>query len=149
VTWEAERRYGGGQAAPDVVFVRKPTLELNPTFDADAVRRAFEEDPASAAAEYGAEFRADVEGFVAQEAVDAAVVPGRLELPAVAGVAYRGFLDFAGGKKGGDSAALALAHAEDRGGRSVVVLDVLREVRPPFSPERTCREFAATLRAYG
>lgn len=42
-----------------------------------------------------------------------------------------------------------MAHAEDRGGRRVAVLDLVREVRPPFSPEEVCREFAREMRRYG
>jgi hypothetical protein len=44
---------------------------------------------------------------------------------------------------------LAIAHkldSEDRTGK--VVLDVVREVKPPFSPEAVVREFAAVLQAY-
>jgi hypothetical protein len=40
---------------------------------------------------------------------------------------------------------LAIAHRED----SRVVLDVVRERRPPFSPEAVVTEFADTLRTYG
>jgi hypothetical protein len=67
--------------------------------------------------------------------------------PAV-GVTYRAFLDFAGGN-GGDSATVAIAHHERRETGDVAVLDCLREVRPPFSPEAVCQEFAEVCRAYG
>ena len=60
---------------------------------------------------------------------------------------YRGFTDPSGGS-GGDSFTLAIAHAEVRGGARVAVLDVVREQRPPFSPEATVAEFARVLRAY-
>ncbi len=40
---------------------------------------------------------------------------------------------------------LAIAHLS--GG--IAVLDAIREVRPPFSPESVVTEFAAMLRAYG
>lgn len=113
------------------------------------MEKAYAEDPASAAAEFGAQFRSDVESFISREAIDAVVVPGRYELPRVAGVRYWGFHDQAGGGVGGDSAVQAIAHAEQRDGRIVAVLDVLREVRPPFSPEQVCADFAATFRAYG
>lgn len=148
VLWSAWQKYHG-QPDGAAVFVQAATLELNPTFDASAVERAYGEDPASAGAEFGALFRSDVESFVSREALDAVVVPGRLECPRVAGVSYTGFLDFAGGAIGGDSAALGIAHAEPRNGRTCAVLDVIRETRPPFSPEQVCAEFAATLSAYG
>jgi hypothetical protein len=132
----------------DVVFVQASTLEMNPTFDKRAIERAYENDPSSAAAEYGGRFRSDVEGFVSREAVGGVVVPGRLELPFREGITYHGFLDFAGGAVGGDSAVAAVAHAEEREGRTIAVLDVVREVRPPFSPEEVCAEFARTLQRY-
>ena len=148
VLWAAWQKYHG---KPDgsAVFVQASTSALNPTFDSDAIATAYEEDPASAAAEFGGEFRTDVESFVSREAVDAVVVTGRIELPRVAGVSYRGFLDFAGGAIGGDSAVLAIAHHETRKDRTIAVLDLVREVRPPFSPETVCAEFAGTFGAYG
>jgi hypothetical protein len=39
---------------------------------------------------------------------------------------------------------LAIAHAE----RGVAVLDAVREVRPPFSPEQVVADFAALLKTY-
>ncbi len=139
--WRAWQRYHG-QPDGEVVFVQAETLALNPTFDQHAIERAYEEDPASAAAEYGAQFRTDVETFVAREAVEACVVPERRELPP-AGHRYTAFVDPSGGSQ--DSMTLAIAHREE--GR--VVLDLLRERRPPFSPEAVVREFVETLRAYG
>ncbi|MEO5896885.1 MAG: hypothetical protein ABIS06_14405 [Vicinamibacterales bacterium] len=148
VLWSAwQKHHAHGDEA--VVVVQAPTLDLNPTFDPKAVARAYSDDAASAAAEYEAQFRSDVEGFISREAVDAVVVPRRLELPRVAGVIYGGFLDFAGGALGGDSATLGIAHEETRDSRRIVVLDLSREVRPPFSPEQVCAEFATTLHAYG
>lgn len=146
IVWEAHRRAQKPQDG-HVVYVQAPTLDLNPTFDRAAVERALEEDPAGAAAEYLAEFRSDVECFVTVEAVDGCTVPGRLELPPVEGVTYTGFVDFAGGS-GQDSATLAIAHAEDRDGQRVAVLDAVRETRPPFSPEQVAADFAAQLKRY-
>jgi hypothetical protein len=148
VLWTAWQKF---HDQPDgaVVCVQATTLDLNPTFDPAAVAAAYVEDPASAAAEFGGQFRSDVESFVSREAIDAVVVLDRLELPRVAGVSYSGFLDFAGGAIGGDSAVLGIAHAETRDGRAIAILDLVRERRPPFSPEQVCAEFADTLKTYG
>ena len=135
-------------AVDGVVLVQAPTLDLNPTFDAAAVATAYAEDEAAARAEYGAEFRTDVETFVSREVVEACVVPGRHELLPRRDVEHRAFCDPAGGS-GGDSFTLAIAHAEVSGDRRVAVVDLLREVKPPFSPSATVAEFAALLRAYG
>ena len=119
---------------------------LNPSLPQKIVDRAFEKDAASASAEYGAEFRTDLESFISPEAVDGATFPGRLELPPVRDVSsYRGFVDPAGGGGGGDSMTMAIAHREDE----AVILDLVRERKPPFSPDEVVKDFAATLAQYG
>ena len=147
VLYSAWQKYHDKQSA-NVVLVQASTLDLNPTFDRGAIDTAYAEDPASAAAEYGAQFRSDVESFIGREVLDAAVVAGRFELAPVAGIPYEAFLDFSGGG-GADSATLAIAHDEREGDIGVSVLDALREVRPPFSPEQVCADFAALLTSYG
>lgn len=121
---------------------------MNPTFDKREIERAYREDPIAAAAEYGAEFRTDVESFISRDAIMACVPIGERELPPMRGTRYRAFLDFAGGS-GTDSATLAIAHDErDEHGVTIAVLDVIRERKPPFSPEDVCIEFAQTCKAY-
>jgi hypothetical protein len=134
-----------GKDDSETLVVKAATLDLNPTFDAQAIAEAFADDPASAAAEYDAEFRRDVEDLFARDVLEARVVAGRIELPRQAGVTYKAFLDFAGGS-GKDSATLAIAHFDQTSGRAV--LDLVREVKPPFSPEAVCAEFATTIRGY-
>jgi len=130
-----------------VLVVQADTLTLNPAFSEREIERAYADDPVSAVAEYGAEFRSDVANFITHDVVESCTVPGRHELPPVPGVSYGGFVDFAGGS-GQDSATLAIAHRETRDGQSVAVLDLVREVRPPFSPEQVCRDFADDLKRY-
>lgn len=43
---------------------------------------------------------------------------------------------------------LAIAHDEPRDDQHVAVLDAIREVRPPFSPDAVVEEFAELLRTY-
>jgi hypothetical protein len=137
-----ERAYGRDDADAELVWVA-PSLAMNATLDAATIAAAYEADPVAAASEYGAEFRRDVAGFVEAEAVRAVTVSGRLELPPAAGVRYVAFCDPSGGSQ--DAFTLAIAHAVD--GRTV--LDLVRERRPPFSPEEVVADFAATLKAYG
>jgi hypothetical protein len=66
--WDAFRRHYGKDDAPVLVW-RAPTLVMNPSVPKSVIDEAYEADPASAAAEYGAEFRTDVETFVSREAV--------------------------------------------------------------------------------
>ena len=59
------------------------------------------------------------------------------------GVRYFGFVDPSGGSS--DSMTVAVAHREaDR-----VIIDLVRERRPPFSPTDVCLEFSAALKSYG
>jgi hypothetical protein len=143
VLWTAWQKYHG-QPDGEVVLIHAPTLTLNPTFDRRAIDSAYLDDPVAAASEYDGVFRADLETFVAVDVLDACVVRGRSELPRVAGLAYHGFLDFAGGS-GRDAATLAIGHRT----RESIVIDCLRERRPPFSPEAVCHEFAALMTGYG
>jgi hypothetical protein len=133
----------------DVLVVKGASQQFNPLIKDAVIAQALETDPAAARAEWLGQFRADLESYVSRAAAEAIRVPGRIDLPPMPGVRYRAFLDFAGGSPGGDSATLAIAHTETRDGRQIEVVDVLREVRPPFSPEDVCREFADVLRPYG
>jgi hypothetical protein len=138
--WTAFRKFFG-KDNPVLVW-KADTRTMNPTVPESVIEEAYENDPASAAAEYGAEFRSDVETFVSREIVDAAVVQGRYELPPMGGKHYVGFVDPSGGSA--DSMTLAIGHRD--GNR--VVLDVVRERRPPFSPDDVTLEFAGLLKAY-
>jgi hypothetical protein len=128
----------------DVLVWKAATREMNSRVPQSVVDRAYAQDPASASAEYGAEFRSDLEAFVSQEVVEAAVVLGRRELPPVPGVSYTAFVDPSGGS-GGDSFTVAIAHFENERH----VLDAIRERRGPLSPDSVIREYAAFLKGYG
>jgi hypothetical protein len=134
--WDAYHRHYGKDGDPVVVWLA-PTRTMNPTVPQSIIDDAMEADPASAAAEYLAQFRSDVESYIAREIVDAAVVPGRYELPPVSGTYYSAFCDPSGGSS--DSMTMAIVHRD--GQRAV--LDALRERRPPFAPDSVVQEFAA------
>jgi len=140
--WDAHRDHYAKDGDPILVW-RAPTRVMNSGVAQSVIDRAMERDPASAAAEFMAEFRSDIEGYITREIVDALVVPGRHELPPVSGVGYFAFTDPSGGSS--DSMTLAIAHRD--GDRAV--LDAIRERRPPFSPEDVVQEFAALLKSYG
>ena len=115
---------------------------MNTTVAQEVIDQADADDPAVAAAEYGAEFRRDIEGYVSREALDDATVHGRRELPPIRGVSYRAFVDPSGGTQ--DSMTLAIGHRD--GDRAI--LDALREVHAPFAPEQVVTEFVDLLRPY-
>lgn len=139
--WDAFKRHWGKNDGP--LVWRAATRDMNPTIRQSIIDRAMERDQASASAEYGAEFRRDIEAFVSLEAVEACVSATVLERPYQAGKVYRAFVDPSGGSA--DAMTLAIGHAEGK----VAVLDALRERKPPFSPEAVVAEFAKTIKSYG
>jgi len=132
---------------------------MNPTVPQRLIDEAMERDPASASAEYLARFRVDLELLLTREAVRACVAHGCRELAPTTRHRYFAFCDPSGGSA--DSFTLAIAHREKVKGVAfknlkatdddgwLVVLDAIREVIPPFSPEAVITEFAATIRSYG
>ena len=140
--WDAHRRHHGKDDDPILVW-QAPTREMNPTVPQRLIDAATERDPASAAAEYGAQFRSDIESFVNREAVEACVSLGVHERQPITAASYFAFVDPSGGSA--DSMTIAIGHRDD----DLTVIDAVRERRPPFSPEDVVQEFAALLKSYG
>lgn len=145
--WNKHKRHFGKPG--NVLIVQAPTWRMNPTIkrDGDFLTEAYRDDPASAGAEYGAEFRKDVEAFASIEVVEACVDPGIRERAPVSGVHYSAFVDPSGGSQ--DSMTLAISHHEGGEDEGFGVIDATREVKPPFSPEGVVRDFCSLLAAYG
>lgn len=140
--WDAHRRHHGKDGDPVLVW-QAATRDMNPTVPQSVIDEAMERDPASAAAEYGAQFRSDIESFVTREAVEACAPPGIRERAPLVGVTYRAFVDPSGGSA--DAFTLAIAHKED----GLCILDAIRERRPPFAPTEVVADLSALLRSYG
>lgn len=132
-----------GDKGDDIVLVAKGASKtFNPTLKQSRIDRAYARDAAVASAEYGAQFRTDVETFVSIEALEACADNVFERLPDSKHT-YVAFVDPSGGSA--DSFTLAIAHLEDGLG----ILDVIRERKPPFSPEGVTAEFCAVLKRYG
>jgi hypothetical protein len=140
--WDAYRKFYGDADAPVLVW-QASTKTMHPSVPQRYLDEQEERDPAKFVSEYLAQFRTDVENFLGREIVEDAVVEGRHELPPVKGVNYVAFVDPSGGSA--DSMTLAIAHAE--GER--IILDLVRERRPPFSPDVVTKEFADAIKSYG
>lgn len=142
--YEAHRQHFGRDGDPIFVW-QSDAKTMNPTLNDAVIAAAYAADEASARAEFGGEFRSDLEDFVGPDVVARAIVQDRHEVPPERGRhRYHAFVDPAGGS-GGDSMTLGIAHAES----GKAVLDMIREARPPFSPEDTVTLFAADLERYG
>lgn len=139
--WRAYKEHFSKDGDPVLVW-QADTKTMNPSVPDAVIQAAYEQDEAVASAEYGAQFRRDIESFIQREMVDACVPEGCLERVPMAAFRYYGFVDPSGGSQ--DSMTLAIAHQE----RDTTVLDLIREVRPPFSPQAVVVDFADTLKAY-
>ena len=85
--YHAFRKHWGNDEGRVLVW-KSATELMNSTVDKAIIAEAYEDDPQSAAAEYGASFRDDIADFVTKEAVDAVTMWGRHELPPCAGISY-------------------------------------------------------------
>ena len=141
-TWRMFKRHFGPEGNPAIMVANGPTKLFNPTISQSIIDRAYEEDAAVAASEWGGQFRNDLESYVSPEAVDACTDRGVFERPR-GPHKYHAHTDPSGGAQ--DSFTLAIGHLEG----NIGVLDFLYERRPPFSPEETVGEIAAALRSYG
>ncbi len=140
--WQAYEKHYGQDGDPVLVW-RAGTRSMNLSIDCSIIEAAYEEDEPAASAEYGAEFRRDVETFVSREAVQACV-GDYLERAYDSRYVCRAFVDVAGGS-GQDSYTMAIAHPEG----DHTVIDAVREVRPPFNPEVVTNEMCSLLKTYG
>ena len=73
VLWETYRRHYGPDGDPLILVAQGTSRDFNPSLPQSVVDRALERDHASASAEYLAQFRTDIEGFVSFEVVQACV----------------------------------------------------------------------------
>lgn len=144
----------------DILVVKAPTWVMNPTLHREKgpIARAYTSDPLAASAEYGAEFRSDVAGFIDFDTLDHAIARDVRERPPQPNTQYVAFADPSGGSS--DAFTLAIAHLEyphvrhggdigDLDDQPVAILDLVREIRPPFDPAEATAQLANTLKAFG
>ena len=144
--WDAHRKHYGRDGDP-VFYWRASTREMNPTIGQATVDAAMERDPQSAAAEWMATFRSDLESYIDKTVLESLITPGCFERPPIEGVEYRAYVDASGGG-GADSMTLAIGHGQAGPDGSIAVVDAIRERRPPFNPEDCVRDFCELLRSY-
>jgi hypothetical protein len=142
--WRVYSKNFGPNSDEKILVAQAASRTMNPTLPQSVVDRALEHDPASAAAEYLAEFRRDIESFISIEAVQRCVTVGVYERPPESRLSYYAFVDPSGGSS--DSMCLAIGHYDFA--TAMTIVDVLREAKPPFSPETVCEEFARLLKTY-
>ena len=136
------KRHYGAAGDPLILVAKAPSRAMNATPPQRVIDRAVEADPEAASAEYGAEFRGDLEVFVGREAIEACIAKGVTVRAPLLNLHYTGFVDPSGGSN--DAMTLAIAHREGE----KLVLDCAIERKAPFSPDSVVEEFAATLKSY-
>ena len=126
------------------LVARAPTWTMNPLLPRDHpdIEQAFADDRSWAEAEFGGEFRTDIESFASREAVEAVTDWRTFEREPLQGVRYTGFLDPSGGSR--DSMVAAVGHAEGEIG----MLDAIREIKAPFSPASAIVECVDLFKRY-
>src|SRR5262249_4977002 len=100
-TWNIYRKHFGSGGDPRILVVQGTSRDCHPTLPQRVVDRALERDPSAAAAEYLAQFRSDIESFIAREVVEKAVAPGIRERAPNEEVSYVAFVDPSGGANDG------------------------------------------------
>jgi hypothetical protein len=145
VLWDTYRKHYGSNGDPLILVAKGSSKQFNPSLPQGVVDRAYERDAASASAEYGGEWRRDIDDYISLEVVSGCRVGIIERAPATSHVSnYVGFVDPSGGSQ--DAFALCVGHYESS--KDTVIVDCLREVTPPLSPEQTVQDFSRTLKSY-
>jgi hypothetical protein len=142
VLWDTYRKHYGADGASAVLVAKGTTRDFNSTIPQSEIDRELERDRARNTAELLAEFRSDLESFVSLEVVESCV-GGYYEITPAMTTSYHCFVDSAGGS-GKDAFAMAISHKEGNN----IIIDCVREKRPPFKPSEVIEEFAPLLRSY-
>jgi len=145
--WKAFSKHFGPQGNPNILVANAPTRTFNPILDQSIIDQAYEEDPVSAACEWGGMFRDDAAAFVSMDAVLAVVDKGVISNPYEHGTRYSAYVDPATGA-GEDSFTCAIGHAGQGYERGLAIVDAIYERRPPFSPAGTISELSNLLHEY-
>jgi len=138
----AYRKHHGKENSP-VLTWQAPTRTMNPSIPESLVAEAYEADPESAAAEFGALFRSRLAMFIERADIEALVDRGIKVRPPRQGVQYVAHVDASSGA-GADPFCAAVGHRE---GDNCIV-DCVIEIRPPFSPPVAVSQLSSILSSY-
>jgi hypothetical protein len=133
-----------GKDEPGFLVARGSTRDFNPLVPQAEIDRELARDYETNKAEYLGEWRDDLEQFVRREPVEADICKGVYERPWVAGTSYYAFMDPATGS-GSDSWTLCIGHVKNG---NIIVIDLLREWRPPFKAHEVVEQITRLCKAY-
>ena len=141
ILWDGYEKHFGKDDASALCWVAT-TLESNPTASKAFIDQKLEEDYELAMAEYFAQWRSDISGFIDIAALKDCIDAGVYERDVDYRNRYVAFCDPSGGRS--DAFTLAIGHRT--GG--TVILDVIRERAAPFSPQSVVEEYSRILKKY-
>jgi hypothetical protein len=125
----------------DVLVIKAPSTTPNPTLDQSIICDAMADDLAAASAEWLAEFRDDICGWVGRELIEGAVDHGVQSRAPQPGISYYTFCDPSGGAS--NSFTATVTHSDN----GTALLDRLVEIRAPFNPDRATADVAEVLKS--
>lgn len=118
----------GGKAAKNMLCIQAPTWEVNPTVPAGEFEKNYAKDAVSFFTEFGGVFSDRTRGWIESES-DLVACVDLNSRPMQSAPAKRPHflgLDFA---LKGDGTAIAIGHIERRGGKNVIVLDLVDQIK--------------------
>jgi hypothetical protein len=140
--WNAYRKHHRRDGS-SVLTWQAPTRTMNPSIPQAVIDEAYESEPASAAAEFGAQFRADISSVIPREVIQRAIDVGTTTRQAIPGVTHQCFFDSASGV-GADKFAAAWGH---RAGDQIII-DHVYQRRAPFDFSQVFGELACICRNF-
>jgi hypothetical protein len=142
VLYELHKQHYGKDDSPILIW-RADTRTMNPRISQEFIDEQIELDPEAGRSEWGGLFREDISQAFSLELLESCVIPGRVELLPIRGLAYRSFDDPMGGK--GDAWAKTIAHRQG----DKVVIDCLRIWNPGMSVHDIAKESSEVGKLYG
>lgn len=141
-----------GKDDPDLFVWQASSQLMNPSLRTSVLDRMRRRNPAMAAREFDAIFTDDLQAFLPQPWIDAAVMKNRFGTAPNPQFSYLGAIDPT--SAGSDTFTLAIGHAEQHGEDLVVIQDYLKGWTRPRSgtlnlEETVVREIAQVCREYG
>jgi hypothetical protein len=141
VLYSLHREHYGKDDSPVLVW-QADTRTMNPRISQEFIDEQIDLDPEAGRSEWGGLFREDISQAFPIEMLEQCVVPGRVELPPVKGVAYFSFDDPMGGR--GDFWAKAIAHKQ----QDKTVVDLIRAWPPSLGVHDIAKESAEVGKLY-
>jgi hypothetical protein len=133
-----------GKDDEDILVIQGASQLFNPTLKQAMIDRAMRDDPEAAEAEWQAQFRSDIDAFLDDGQIMAAVDTGRpRELPPRTGISYAAFIDASGGRSDAYTACIGHRHGDK------FIADVVMGEPPPFNPSTVTARFALLVQQYG